>query len=350
MSEHEFEAYLNLLARTLRLSEAQRARIAGELRDHLEARMTELIEEEHLSKEEAVLAALDEFGDANVLAHDLTGPATQLRRKRIMQTGFSVIATAAVVAIAATYLTPTNFQGNPTQTVATAANAGGGADDATEVSAAAIAPHGPLDQTITLDFDGTSLEEALGYFRQTTETNFLIDWAGLEEVGLERDYLISMHLEDVPASTGLKLLMATVSRGEATYRIDDQIVVVSSSEFLSTPEEEMTTKLYECNGLLEDATLLARPGENTSHTDALVDLFRDMLGPEALKTPGSSIAYFGGVVVVRQTVSRQQQISDTITKIKSQLADLADARREELATTPQASGYGDDPYGGYGAH
>ena len=31
MSEHEFEAYLNLLARTLKLSKEQRQRIAGEL-------------------------------------------------------------------------------------------------------------------------------------------------------------------------------------------------------------------------------------------------------------------------------------------------------------------------------
>ena len=41
MSEHEFEAYLNLLARTLRLSDAQREQIAGELRDHLEARLAD---------------------------------------------------------------------------------------------------------------------------------------------------------------------------------------------------------------------------------------------------------------------------------------------------------------------
>ena len=344
MSEQEFESYLNLLARTLRLSESQRARIAGELRDHLEARMAELMEEDHLSKEDAVLAALDEFGDANVLAHDLTGPATQLKRKRIMQTGFSVIATAAVVAAAATFLTPTNFQGHPTQTVAAAAGEAGAT-----TPAAAAAPGGPLDQNISLNFDDTSLAAAFEYFQQTTETNFLVDWDGLDELDLTRDSTVSMRLKDVPASTGLKLLLDTVSRTTAAYQIDDQIIVVSNSEFFVDRDKELTTMLYDCNRLLEDAAVVAVPDDDAHPVGALTNFFRDMLGAESMKTPGSSIAYFGGIVVIRHTASEQKRVSATFAEIKDQLAAVADARRKELASRPQAEadGYGDNmDYGG----
>ena len=82
MSEREFEAYLNLLARTLRLSGKQRQRIAGELRDHMETRLDELIEQ-GMSRDEAVLAALDEFGDASVLSHDFLDIAHAQRRRRL---------------------------------------------------------------------------------------------------------------------------------------------------------------------------------------------------------------------------------------------------------------------------
>ncbi|MEM9882463.1 MAG: permease prefix domain 1-containing protein [Planctomycetota bacterium] len=117
MSEREFEAYLNLLARTLKLSDAQRQRIAGELRDHLEERLEDLTER-GVDRDAAILAALDEFGDAHVLAHDLTVPQTQLRRRKLMQTGFATVAAAALVALAVTYLLPTNRQGTAPQSPA----------------------------------------------------------------------------------------------------------------------------------------------------------------------------------------------------------------------------------------
>ena len=39
MSEHEFELYLRLLGKFLRLTPGQEADVADELRDHLEARL-----------------------------------------------------------------------------------------------------------------------------------------------------------------------------------------------------------------------------------------------------------------------------------------------------------------------
>ncbi|MEM8738410.1 MAG: permease prefix domain 1-containing protein [Planctomycetota bacterium] len=122
MSEREFEAYLNLLARTLKLSEAQRQRIAGELRDHLEERLADLVDD-GMDRGQAILAALDEFGDAHVLAHDLTTPQSYRRRKKIIHTSFATIAAAAAVALAATYLLPTNHRGHPPQPAALAESA-----------------------------------------------------------------------------------------------------------------------------------------------------------------------------------------------------------------------------------
>ena len=111
VSEHEFEAYLNLLARTLKLSEAQRQQIAGELRHHLEERLAELIEQGH-DRDAAILAALDEFGDANILASDLTLPSQRVKNKRILKKTFGIAVIAAAVVLGAFILMPA-----PTRTI-----------------------------------------------------------------------------------------------------------------------------------------------------------------------------------------------------------------------------------------
>ena len=63
MSEPEFEIYLSLLSKFLRLDAAQKADIAEELRIHLEERLAELTAEGQ-SREDAIRLALEEFGDA----------------------------------------------------------------------------------------------------------------------------------------------------------------------------------------------------------------------------------------------------------------------------------------------
>lgn len=119
MPENEFELYLALLAKTLRLNDKQREAIARELRDHLEQRLAELTEAGY-PRYEAIKLALDEFGDASALATDLTRPRQHLQRRRIMQSTFGTLAACAAVTFAVMTLTPTNYQGTPTQTSAEA--------------------------------------------------------------------------------------------------------------------------------------------------------------------------------------------------------------------------------------
>ncbi len=123
MSEQEFEAYLDLLARMLKLTPTQRDAIAHELRDHMEDRLEEL-QARGVPRDEAVRLALDEFGDANVLASEFTSIAKQRNRRRMMQTTFGTLAACAAIALSISFLLPNNQQGSPLQPVADA-QAGG---------------------------------------------------------------------------------------------------------------------------------------------------------------------------------------------------------------------------------
>jgi hypothetical protein len=84
MSEQEFELYLKLLSRCLNLTPRQREQIADELRDHLEERLEELAQV-GLPRDKAVIQALDEFGDAAVLAANFTTIARLKRRRFLMR-------------------------------------------------------------------------------------------------------------------------------------------------------------------------------------------------------------------------------------------------------------------------
>jgi hypothetical protein len=100
MSEQEFDLYLKLLAKCLHLTSGQREQIADELRDHLESRLEEL-GRAGVPREKAVVQALDEFGDAAVLAAHFTTIARLKRRRFLMRLSLgSVGALTAALLIA----------------------------------------------------------------------------------------------------------------------------------------------------------------------------------------------------------------------------------------------------------
>src|SRR5438874_1983169 len=109
MPEQDFELYLSLLSRFLRLKPAQRGEIADELRDHLEERLEELAAR-GLSRGEAIKAALDEFGDAAELAQHFTQAAHIRRRRLIMRYTFGTIAALAASLLVAAAFWPESPQ------------------------------------------------------------------------------------------------------------------------------------------------------------------------------------------------------------------------------------------------
>ena len=89
MPEQEFEIYLSLLSRLLRLNPAQKAAISDELRDHLEQRLDGLIQS-GVSRDQAIRTAMEEFGDVSGLAIDLTRVSRTPIRKVVMRSTVAV--------------------------------------------------------------------------------------------------------------------------------------------------------------------------------------------------------------------------------------------------------------------
>jgi hypothetical protein len=107
MPEEEFEHYLSLMTRLLRLSPAQRDEVAAELRDHLEERLDDLIAS-GLTREAAIRATLAEFGDTNELAQHLTQASGVGKRRRIMRFTVGTVAVMTICLALATAFWPEN--------------------------------------------------------------------------------------------------------------------------------------------------------------------------------------------------------------------------------------------------
>lgn len=97
MSEREFQTYLDALCERLHLSDAQREAIAGELRDHLDARLQDL--DHPAPDQDAIIReVLAEFGDATQLAGNLSRSQRPRFAKRLFPVSKRSVALGTVAA------------------------------------------------------------------------------------------------------------------------------------------------------------------------------------------------------------------------------------------------------------
>ena len=99
MPEREFELYLDLLGKLLKLTPEQKSSISDELRDHLEERFEELVQSGQ-SRDDAIRQAIDEFGDAAGLAVDFTKVSQKKIRRAIVRTTAVTTAVTALAVVA----------------------------------------------------------------------------------------------------------------------------------------------------------------------------------------------------------------------------------------------------------
>ena len=93
MTREEFENYLALVGRLLRLNDQQTQAIGCELRDHLESRVSELVES-GVAPDLATRLALEEFGEAAALARRFHQVHFQSQRRWMMR--FATLAVAGL--------------------------------------------------------------------------------------------------------------------------------------------------------------------------------------------------------------------------------------------------------------
>jgi type II secretory pathway component GspD/PulD (secretin) len=101
-----------------------------------------------------------------------------------------------------------------------------------------------------LDLNENRFEDAVKFLQGVTQINFDVDWEALAAVGVERDTLVTLKLNNATVKTILDRLTAKVSRDQfakAGWSVSEGVVVVSSDEAL---RRNRTLVIYNIQDLL----------------------------------------------------------------------------------------------------
>ena len=253
MSDADFEAYLSLLSRFLRLDTRQREEIRRELRAHLE----EAVEEEMAAgatRDEAVVRVLDDFGDAAELAARFSSVG---RKRRWIMRGTMA---AACVGLAVLVLNALSPQSAPLAVASLQADSGVGVEaDAAQTDK--VAPPADADSAIEaalarrmgeVSFSEAPLEAFVDHLREILEINIHVHWRDLEANGISPDAPVTIELREATGERALRLALETVGGDvDLGYEIDDGVLIIASRDRL---RRWLTTEVYDVRDLLAATT------------------------------------------------------------------------------------------------
>ncbi len=264
MSEQDFELYLKLLSRCLALTSRQREQIADELRDHLEERLDELARA-GLPREKAVVQALDEFGDAAVLAAHFTTIARLKRRRFLMRLSFgSAVAMAAGLLIAFAFWPENRAVRGPAPVLADnnpkhPATANKSRTPARATTSSDVVRHPlssdvgqqprieeALDQTTDFNIDPEPLKDAVDFIAQRYQIPILLDRKALEDASVDTSTEVRLPYAGLKLRQMLTLLLDQMGQPMG-FDIRDGVLWVSTRERV---EERRFVVVYDCRDLV----------------------------------------------------------------------------------------------------
>lgn len=256
MPEHDFELYLSLLSRFLRLKAVQRDEIADELRDHLEARLEELAAR-GLSRDEAIKAALDEFGDAAELANHFTHVAHVRKRRIIMRYTFGTAAALAAAILITTAFWPESKQA-PVRVMAVveAQDPGKGAAPATKLpfpggigdNSDKAVVEAKLSRRLEEGFElvDVPLRDALESLSEQLGVDIIIDQSIVGGEGINLDVQVSVQIRRTKIS-GRAALDLVLEPAKLSYTFRDGLIMVT------TPQNANQIQVYNVRDLVRQA-------------------------------------------------------------------------------------------------
>jgi hypothetical protein len=314
MSETDYEAYLRLLSRFLRLSARQRAEIRRELRAHLEEAIDDDIAR-GVPREEAILRALDDFGDAAELAARFCSIG---RRRRWIMRGTMAAACIGFVALALTALTP-----NSVSTVIAEPGDDGMAPVRSSLAASADDPR--ADEILAalhrelpeVTFEDAPFEAIIDYLGELLQINIHVEWQRLEDAGVARDAPVTVNLRKISAARLLELVLGDAGGDvDLGYEMRHGVLVFSTREALM---EHLSTRMYDVRDLLNMPPDGGASADVEDLSEQLTELILNVVEPDSWQPHGGSgyLQVFNGVLVVRQFDSAQREIQTLIDSLRA---------------------------------
>jgi len=315
MPEREFELYLGLLGKLLKLTPEQKSAISDDLRDHLKERFEELVQS-GLSRDDAIRQALDEFGDAAGLAVDFTKVSRKKIRRTIVKTTALTTAVTALLAFAFVYFGPGENGDEGPGGSSAVADSGDKKPSVADVDYLADEELflKTLERPTPAILVDTPLVDALMYFSQLHEIPILLDTTALEDYGYSGDETITLDTQSLPRDyfeaaakaaaeknpvskmpptadqVPLRLVLDWICRPlDLAWYLDDGIIHVTT---IDEDANRLVPRSYDVGGLLKRGL----------EPETLINLILP-LDAEWQQTDGNggTEAIVGNILTVRQT-------------------------------------------------
>ena len=324
MTNHEFENYLALVSRLLRLSSSECEVIGAELRDHLESRVVELKAAGYKASE-ATRQALEEFGDAAVLAQQFELISRSYYRRWMMR--FATLCIACVFAglVFLMAMWPENGRfGSPEQSFAQ--------DDADVSHRTLPQPEfgrenmglsettrrnrlidAKLIEPVQWNFNGAAFQDVRQTLAKQLDANVFLDQSA-EDDSLVDDEVVTFQATNLPGRDALKLML---KRYNATYVVKRGVLSVISMDVATSPEY-FRRKIFNCQRIFNS--------DKGCGEDELLVLIKKVVDPENWsETNGdASVTVVGGLLVVLATESMLDQIGDLLRDLEWDMNRISD--------------------------
>jgi hypothetical protein len=263
MSEQEFELYLSLLGRLLRLDAAQREQIADELRDHFEERLEELMLLGH-SRPAAIQLALEEFGDAAGLAAHFTHISHRRKRRLIMRCTLGTIIgmAAAILLVASLWPDAAPVPVNRTAVAQQAKPADARQAEPRRPVATVDARRAAVEEKLNtrlkeVNFVDQNMGDVFAYLADQVGVDILVNKSFFEESGYSLEQPITLKIEhtDVAARTVLELCLEHFDAADVGYTIRDGLI------YITRKYDADEIRVYNCRDLMGVAAGAAMGGD-----------------------------------------------------------------------------------------
>ena len=371
MSPDEFQNYIGLLSRLLRLRATEREAIEEELRSHLEERLAALTAQ-GIEPARAISMALAEFGDAAALAAEFTAVSHFYKRRWIMRLTVGSIAASVIMAAMLIAYWP----GGPVQLAQSLAQAQQTdktkqlpAHDTEKLDVNAQT-QAKLEKLMDAEFMDATLEQLMDYLANKTDVQFHFDKRSMNEAGISMDTPVTFRLKNVPAEMIMRLVFRDL---DLAYYLDNGVLIVT------TPDEaqcRLDTRLYRVSDLIDttnepasngntimkspptspDAEIdnKARASKNIpassqysvqeDYLDDLINLVTSTIRPTTWDSVGGpgSIAPYRGVLVISQTADIHREIQKFLDDLRKSI----DKTLPPTKAKTKQSGTGDQKTGG----
>ncbi len=282
MKNNEFDIYLALIGKLLRLNHHQREQIGHEFRDHLELRVAELVEN-GAEPAEATRIAIEEFGDAASLARQFQAITQSYRRRWIMRFATYSIAGSFVVAVFLMAMWPSNARfGSPDTTMAKQDGSDLGSTAGSIVKqknklrqSDSTLRNAQTQETLNRDFaefnfDDIPFQEVVGFLQDKHSLTIVLDQSARDD-SLTMDEPLSFSIRDVPLKTALRLMLVEKN---ATYTVQDGVMRIISLDVAEDPEF-FRRRIFDCRNLLAQIRISEK---NRIGTPRNIDHYRSRSG------------------------------------------------------------------------